>query len=240
MYVRELMNHDEVIYIYVGVVGMRVTDVTSCVLEEMGRGIDSKGVLGCCWVFVLLSHRGRSARREILLDDVRSLSSVHIWMVGGGGFVGFGSRVIQRRALPYDYDREDVDGHALSIRPVLPPNGAYGRSTNRASHNFSAVTLVTIDKLCFYYAPLELRLLQLPRMLLSDTKHDLLADWSSVGLVLRLLFVDFVGITRLFDDLEVTAAKLVLLVQKLLLLVLKVNAAGINVTTVERLQLLKG
>ncbi|GJU53247.1 hypothetical protein Tco_1226961 [Tanacetum coccineum] len=46
-----------------------------------------------------------------------------------------------------------------------------------------------------------------------------------------------VGIKSL---LEVTAAKLVLLVQKLLLLVLKVNAAGIKVTTAERLQLLKG
>ncbi|GJW76072.1 hypothetical protein Tco_0137754 [Tanacetum coccineum] len=46
-----------------------------------------------------------------------------------------------------------------------------------------------------------------------------------------------VGIKSL---LEVTTAKLVLLVQKLLLLVLKVNAAGIKVTTAERLQLLKG
>ncbi|GJR35856.1 hypothetical protein Tco_1211540 [Tanacetum coccineum] len=46
-----------------------------------------------------------------------------------------------------------------------------------------------------------------------------------------------VGIKSL---LEVTAVKLVLLVQKLLLLVLKVNAAGIKVTTAERLQLLKG
>ncbi|GJW35483.1 hypothetical protein Tco_0058403 [Tanacetum coccineum] len=49
-----------------------------------------------------------------------------------------------------------------------------------------------------------------------------------------------VGIKRLRDDLRVTAVKLVLLVQKLLLLVLKVNAAGIKVTTAERLQLLKG
>ncbi|GJY08077.1 hypothetical protein Tco_0375131 [Tanacetum coccineum] len=39
--------------------------------------------------------------------------------------------------------------------------------------------------------------------------------------------------------LKVTAVQLVLLVQKLLLLVLKVNAAGIKVTTAERLQLLK-
>ncbi|GJW13790.1 hypothetical protein Tco_0017923 [Tanacetum coccineum] len=46
-----------------------------------------------------------------------------------------------------------------------------------------------------------------------------------------------VGIKSL---LEVTAVKLVLLVQKLLLLVLKVNAAGLQVTTAERLQLLKG
>ncbi|GKA87542.1 hypothetical protein Tco_0809306 [Tanacetum coccineum] len=48
-----------------------------------------------------------------------------------------------------------------------------------------------------------------------------------------------VGIKRLLDDLRVTAAKLMLLVQKLLLLVLKVNAAGIKVTTAERLQLLE-
>ncbi|GKE42176.1 hypothetical protein Tco_1469460 [Tanacetum coccineum] len=47
----------------------------------------------------------------------------------------------------------------------------------------------------------------------------------------------FVGIKSL---LEVTAVKLVLLVQKLLLLVMKVNVAGIKVTTTERLQLLKG
>ncbi|GJU13025.1 hypothetical protein Tco_1135421 [Tanacetum coccineum] len=46
-----------------------------------------------------------------------------------------------------------------------------------------------------------------------------------------------VGIKSL---LEVTAVKLVLLVQKLLLLVLKVNVAGIKVTSAERLQLLKG
>ncbi|GJT88229.1 hypothetical protein Tco_1069946 [Tanacetum coccineum] len=45
-----------------------------------------------------------------------------------------------------------------------------------------------------------------------------------------------VGIKSL---LEVTAVKLVLVVQKLLLLVLKVNAAGLKVTTDERLQLLK-
>ncbi|GJY98770.1 hypothetical protein Tco_0516200 [Tanacetum coccineum] len=49
----------------------------------------------------------------------------------------------------------------------------------------------------------------------------------------------FVGIKRLLDDLRVTAAKLMLLVQKLLLLVLKVNAAGMKVTTAERLQLLE-
>ncbi|GJS89171.1 hypothetical protein Tco_0771807 [Tanacetum coccineum] len=42
-------------------------------------------------------------------------------------------------------------------------------------------------------------------------------------------------IVRIKSLLEVTAAKLVLLVQKLLLLVLKVNAAGIKVTTAERL-----
>ncbi|GKC15970.1 hypothetical protein Tco_1012752 [Tanacetum coccineum] len=48
-----------------------------------------------------------------------------------------------------------------------------------------------------------------------------------------------VGIKRLLDDLRVTAAKLMLLVQKLLLLVLEVNAAGMKVTTAERLQLLE-
>ncbi|GJU67445.1 hypothetical protein Tco_1253704 [Tanacetum coccineum] len=48
-----------------------------------------------------------------------------------------------------------------------------------------------------------------------------------------------VGIKSILDDLEVTASQLMLLVQKLLLLVLKVNAAGIKVTTAERLQLLE-
>ncbi|GJS94200.1 retrovirus-related pol polyprotein from transposon TNT 1-94 [Tanacetum coccineum] len=48
-----------------------------------------------------------------------------------------------------------------------------------------------------------------------------------------------VEIKRLLDDLRVTTAKLMLLVQKLLLLVLKVNAAGMKVTTAERLQLLE-
>ncbi|GJZ73188.1 hypothetical protein Tco_0637334 [Tanacetum coccineum] len=57
------------------------------------------------------------------------------------------------------------------------------------------------------------------------------------------------GDARLLDDLRVTAAKvyvtaakhklLMLLVQKLLLLVLKVNAAGMKVTIAERLQLLE-
>ncbi|GJY15693.1 gag-pol polyprotein [Tanacetum coccineum] len=46
-----------------------------------------------------------------------------------------------------------------------------------------------------------------------------------------------VGIKSL---LEVTAVKLVLLVQKFILLVLKVNVVGIKVTTAERLQLMKG
>ncbi|GJX82191.1 retrovirus-related pol polyprotein from transposon TNT 1-94 [Tanacetum coccineum] len=59
----------------------------------------------------------------------------------------------------------------------------------------------------------------------------------------------YVRIKRLLNDLRVTAAKfcvtiakhklLMLLEQKLLLLVLKVNAAGIKVTTAERLQLLE-
>ncbi|GJZ07904.1 hypothetical protein Tco_0542187 [Tanacetum coccineum] len=48
-----------------------------------------------------------------------------------------------------------------------------------------------------------------------------------------------VGIKRLHDDLEVTAAKLMLLVYKLLLLVLKVNAASTKATTAQRLRLLK-
>ncbi|GKA30246.1 hypothetical protein Tco_0716551 [Tanacetum coccineum] len=43
-------------------------------------------------------------------------------------------------------------------------------------------------------------------------------------------------IVRIKSLLEVTAVKLVLLVQKLLLLVLKVNAAGIKVTTAERIK----
>ncbi|GKA23829.1 hypothetical protein Tco_0709862, partial [Tanacetum coccineum] len=48
-----------------------------------------------------------------------------------------------------------------------------------------------------------------------------------------------IRIKRLLDDLGVSASKLMLLVQKLLLLVLKVNATGIKVTTAKRLQLLE-
>ncbi|GKE33521.1 hypothetical protein Tco_1452843, partial [Tanacetum coccineum] len=48
-----------------------------------------------------------------------------------------------------------------------------------------------------------------------------------------------VGIKRLLDDLKVTTAQLILLVYKLLLLVLKVNAASTKVTTAQRLRLLK-
>ncbi|GKE44785.1 hypothetical protein Tco_1472069, partial [Tanacetum coccineum] len=51
--------------------------------------------------------------------------------------------------------------------------------------------------------------------------------------------ISTVGIKRLLDDLRVTAAQLMLLVQKLLLLVLKVNVAGMKITTAERLQLLE-
>ncbi|GJU24855.1 hypothetical protein Tco_1163476 [Tanacetum coccineum] len=54
-----------------------------------------------------------------------------------------------------------------------------------------------------------------------------------------ILLGRIVRIKRLLDDLRVTAAKLMLLVQKLLLLVLKVNAAGIKVTTAERLRKLE-
>ncbi|GJT04003.1 hypothetical protein Tco_0838465 [Tanacetum coccineum] len=60
---------------------------------------------------------------------------------------------------------------------------------------------------------------------------------------LNLTFIQgliyFVGIKRLHDDLEVTAAKLMLLVYKLLLLVLEVNAASTKVTTAQRSRLLK-
>ncbi|GKA84005.1 hypothetical protein Tco_0805600 [Tanacetum coccineum] len=48
-----------------------------------------------------------------------------------------------------------------------------------------------------------------------------------------------IRIQRLLDDLEVTADKLMLPVYKLLLLVLKVNAASTKVTTAQRLRLLK-
>ncbi|GKD60331.1 hypothetical protein Tco_1297840 [Tanacetum coccineum] len=44
------------------------------------------------------------------------------------------------------------------------------------------------------------------------------------------------GIKRLLDDLEVTAAKLMLLVYKLLLLVFRLNAASTKVTTVEKIK----
>ncbi|GKA44250.1 hypothetical protein Tco_0736974 [Tanacetum coccineum] len=52
-------------------------------------------------------------------------------------------------------------------------------------------------------------------------------------------FIHTLPIKRLLDDLEVADAKLMLLVYKLLLLVLKVNAASTKVTTAQRLRLLK-
>ncbi|GJV39756.1 hypothetical protein Tco_1418196 [Tanacetum coccineum] len=55
----------------------------------------------------------------------------------------------------------------------------------------------------------------------------------------RFIDKNSVRIKRLHDDLEVTAAKLMLLVYKLLLLVLEVNAASTKVTTTQRLRLLK-
>ncbi|GKB11373.1 hypothetical protein Tco_0845296 [Tanacetum coccineum] len=59
-------------------------------------------------------------------------------------------------------------------------------------------------------------------------------------LVKKQLKEGYGRIVRIKSLLEVTAVKLVLLVQKLLLFMLKVNVAGIKVTTAERLQLLKG
>ncbi|GJU08485.1 hypothetical protein Tco_1124915 [Tanacetum coccineum] len=49
----------------------------------------------------------------------------------------------------------------------------------------------------------------------------------------------YCGIKRLHDDLEDTAAKLMLMVYKLLLLVLEVNAASTKVINAQRLRLLK-
>ncbi|GJT83893.1 hypothetical protein Tco_1058235 [Tanacetum coccineum] len=54
-----------------------------------------------------------------------------------------------------------------------------------------------------------------------------------------ILLGRIVGIKRLLDDLRVTAAQLVMLVQKLLLLVLRVNAAGTKLQLLKRLRLLK-
>ncbi|GJZ51737.1 hypothetical protein Tco_0606252 [Tanacetum coccineum] len=71
---------------------------------------------------------------------------------------------------------------------------------------------------------------------------SLKSDWKKHRLVKNLAIAVLVTLTivGIKSLLKVTAVKLVLLVQKLLLLVLKVNAAGIKVTTAERLQLLKG
>ncbi|GJX07729.1 hypothetical protein Tco_0195661 [Tanacetum coccineum] len=74
------------------------------------------------------------------------------------------------------------------------------------------------------------------------TKHTLYQMFNDVKLQVEyecemafelLRLGRIVGIKSL---LEVTAAKLVLLVQKLILLVLKVNATGIKVTTAERIK----
>ncbi|GJZ97513.1 hypothetical protein Tco_0669966 [Tanacetum coccineum] len=64
-------------------------------------------------------------------------------------------------------------------------------------------------------------------------------EWKRNAKVMKEDEGKIVGIKRLFDDLRATAAKLMLLVYKLLLLVLKVNAASTKLTTAQRLRLLK-
>ncbi|GJX85431.1 hypothetical protein Tco_0336205 [Tanacetum coccineum] len=87
--------------------------------------------------------------------------------------------------------------------------------------------------------------LNLKTMFEHHLKDNLQVDYECemafefLRLVKKQLKEDY-GRIRIKSLLEVTAVKLVLLVQKLLLLVLKVNDAGIKVTTVERLQLSKG
>ncbi|GJZ72739.1 hypothetical protein Tco_0636885 [Tanacetum coccineum] len=75
-------------------------------------------------------------------------------------------------------------------------------------------------------------------MQISFSLHLLSTDFDGVicGVRFIVVLVFCVGIKSL---LEVTAAKLMLLVYKLLLLVLKVNAASTKVTTAQRLRLLK-
>ncbi|GJU96258.1 hypothetical protein Tco_1321014 [Tanacetum coccineum] len=61
-------------------------------------------------------------------------------------------------------------------------------------------------------------------------------EFKLLRLVKKQLKEGYGRIVGIKSLLEVTTAKLVLLVQKLLLLVLKVNAAGIKVTTAERIK----
>ncbi|GJU48054.1 hypothetical protein Tco_1217609 [Tanacetum coccineum] len=56
---------------------------------------------------------------------------------------------------------------------------------------------------------------------------------------INISLINYNEIKRLIDDLRVTAAQLMLLVYKLLLLVLKVNTVSTKVTTAQRLRLLK-
>ncbi|GKC89985.1 hypothetical protein Tco_1150634 [Tanacetum coccineum] len=76
----------------------------------------------------------------------------------------------------------------------------------------------------------------------GDTQVDYECEmaFELLRLVKKQLKEGYGRIVGIKSLLEVTAVKLVLLVQKLLLLVLKVNVAGIKVTTAKRLQLLKG
>ncbi|GJU93917.1 retrovirus-related pol polyprotein from transposon TNT 1-94 [Tanacetum coccineum] len=74
----------------------------------------------------------------------------------------------------------------------------------------------------------------------QSLKEEMRKNYNNRGdLPKAILYKNGVGIKRFLDDLRVTAAKLMLLVYKLLLLVFRVNAAGIKVTTAERLQLLE-
>ncbi|GKD53357.1 hypothetical protein Tco_1286744 [Tanacetum coccineum] len=72
-----------------------------------------------------------------------------------------------------------------------------------------------------------------------DGEEELLDEGENWGIDPLEFISRHVGIKRLIDDLRVTAAQLMLLVYKLLLLVLKVNAASTKVTTAQRLRLLK-
>ncbi|GKF91731.1 hypothetical protein Tco_0275432 [Tanacetum coccineum] len=91
----------------------------------------------------------------------------------------------------------------------------------------------------YSFKEVGVQVLNFMRWVLKDSRVNIGRGRDVLRRRRRVKTKRIIGIKRLLDDLRVTAAQLMLLVYKLLLLVFKVNAAGIKVKTIKRLQLLE-